>query len=456
MAKVKQSYKCTNCDHKSGKWAGCCPGCSEWNSLVEIKIAPANTAGAITNSNSERVQLFKIDQIHSEEQERFQSGIKEWDRVLGGGILPGSFLILTGDPGIGKSTLLLQVANQIAESGKKVLYFSSEESLYQVKNRADRLNVTSENLLFSDQACLEGIVATGQQEKPDLVIIDSIQNCILSQNSTTIPGTVGQLREASFYLMRFAKENCIATIVTGHITKEGYIAGPKILEHMVDGLFYLKGEDRWQTRILRSVKNRFGTINEIGFFEMQENGLQEVSNINKYFLSDSTAAPGSALVCSVEGSRPLLLELQALCVTSKFGVPQRIVTGLDNKRVSLIAAILEKYMHIKFSAQDIFFKVSGGVAVKESSVDLGIALALLSSYFQKPLPAKSIAIGEVNLAGQIKPTNHVNLRIKEAEKFGLKTIFCSRGQKVETSCKTISFKNIYELLGLFPEEEDRK
>lgn len=453
MAKVKQSYKCTNCDHKVVKWAGCCPSCSEWNSFVEIKIAPANTAGAFARPSAERVPLFKIDQIMTEEKTRLESGVQEWDRVLGGGILPGSFLILTGDPGIGKSTLLLQIANHIAESGRKVLYFSSEESLHQVKSRAMRLHITSENLLFSDQACLEGIVATGQAEKPDLVIIDSIQNCILSENSTTIPGTVGQLREASFYLMRFAKENGIATIVTGHITKEGYIAGPKVLEHMVDGLFYLQGEDRWHTRVLRSVKNRFGTINEIGFFEMQENGLQEVANINKHLLSDSSTAPGSALVCSVEGSRPLLLELQALCVTSKFGVPQRIVTGLDNKRVSLIAAILEKYLHIKFSAQDIFFKVSGGLGVKESSVDLGIALALLSSYFQKPLPQKSIAIGEVNLAGQIKATNHVNLRVKEAEKFGLTTIFSSRGQKIKTSCKVLGFKNIYELLGLFPEEE---
>jgi DNA repair protein RadA/Sms len=381
-----------------------------------------------------------------------KSGTEEWDRVLGGGILPGSFLILTGDPGIGKSTLLLQIADQIAEQGKKVLYFSSEESLQQVKNRAIRLKISSTNLFFSDQTSLEGIVATGKNEKPDLVIIDSIQNCMLSPDSSTIPGTVGQLREASFYLMRFAKENTIATIVTGHITKEGFIAGPKVLEHMVDGLFYLQGEDRWHTRVMRSVKNRFGAINEVGFFEMQESGLKQVSDINQYLLSDTSTAPGSSLICSVEGSRPLLLELQALTVSSKFGVPQRIVAGLDNKRVSLIAAILEKYLHIKFSSQDIFFKVSGGLMVKESAVDLGIALALLSSYFQVPLPEKSLAIGEINLAGQIKPTNHVDLRVKESEKFGIGQIFSSKSQKIKTSCKNLSFANVYQLLKLFPDK----
>jgi DNA repair protein RadA/Sms len=449
---AKQTYRCSNCDHSSAKWAGCCPSCQEWNSFVEEKNSGVTAKKTVTP-----LSLFTINQIETETYKRITSGIREWDRVLGGGILPGSFLILTGDPGIGKSTLLLQIAHLIATKGNKVLYFSSEESLQQVKNRANRLGVDSENLFFSDQANLEGIIATGQSEKPDLVIIDSIQNCMLSLDSTTIPGTIGQLREASFHLMRFAKENTIATIATGHITKEGYVAGPKVLEHMVDGLFYLQGEDRWNTRVLRSVKNRFGTISEIGFFEMQERGLAELSNINAYLLSDASedamSSPGSVLVCSVEGSRPLLLELQALCVTSKFGVPQRIVTGLDNKRVSLIAAILEKYLHVKFSAQDIFFKVSGGMAVKESSVDLGIALALLSSYFQIPLPNKSIAMGEVNLAGHIKPVNHAEMRIKEAEKFGLETIIGSRRQTARTSCKTLLFKNIYELLGLFPDQE---
>ena len=359
---------------------------------------------------------------------------------------------MTGDPGIGKSTLLLQIANAIAQNNIKVLYFSSEESLQQVKSRGARLGISSDNLLFSDQANLDCIIETCNTEKPNLVIIDSIQNCFLSSELSTIPGTVGQLREAGFRLMRFAKESNIATIVTGHITKEGHIAGPKILEHMVDGVFYLQGEDQWHTRILRSVKNRFGTINEIGFFEMQEEGLLEVTDVNQYLINNISPAVGSILVCSVEGSRPLLLELQALCVSSKFGVSQRIVTGLDYKRVALIAAILEKYLHIKFSSQDIFFKVSGGFTIKESSADLGIALALLSSYFQIPISSKSIVIGEINLAGHIKPSNHIDLRIKEAKKFGMSSFFVSEKQKIHTICKLIRFKNVYELLELFPEK----
>jgi DNA repair protein RadA/Sms len=396
--------------------------------------------------------LFTLDEIKADKQERMTSQIAEWDNVLGGGILPGSFIILTGDPGIGKSTLLLQIAHQIAHK-HTVIYFSSEESLHQVKRRAKRIISTeqSTSLTFSDQACLEHIINTAIQEKPDLVILDSIQNCTLSLDSKTIPGTIGQLREAGFHLMKLAKEHNIAICVTGHITKEGNIAGPKILEHIVDGVFYLQGEDRWQTRILRSVKNRFGTINETGFFEMQSNGMCEVFDINKHLLNEISNSPGSALISNLEGSRPLILELQALCVTSKFGIPQRVITGVDYKRVILIAAILEKYLHIKLSSQDIFFKLSGGFKIKESASDLGIALALLSSYFQKPIPQKSIAIGEINLTGQIKPTNQIDIRIKEAKRFGIQNIFVSINQKIQKNTPATCFKNVYELLNLFPE-----
>jgi DNA repair protein RadA/Sms len=426
--------------------------CNEWNSFVEQKEKPAGGGFNSSKNSAEALSLFSLSSIPDENKTRMFSGIKEWDRVLGGGILPGSFLILTGDPGIGKSTLLLQVANNIAELNSKVLYFSSEESLQQVKNRARRLNINSDKLFFSDHASLDAIFETGKKEKPDVVIIDSIQNCYLSEDSTTIPGTIGQLREAGFHLMRFAKENNIATIVTGHITKEGHIAGPKILEHMVDGVFYLQGEDKWHTRILRSVKNRFGTINEIGFFEMKESGLREVADINHHLVGNASNTPGAVVVCCVEGVRPILLEVQALCVSSQFGMPQRIVTGVDHKRVSLIAAILEKYLHVKLSSQDIFFKVSGGLTIKESSIDLGIAIALLSSYFQKPIPEKSIALGELHLTGHIKPVNHGDLRIKEAEKFGMKNILISGFQKINTSCSVMGFKSIYELLKLFPED----
>jgi len=461
MAKNKTNFKCTNCAQISMKWVGCCPACNEWNSFVEstpsfattfLSSGPAKMGSAASFAAVQAATpLFNFKDINTETQARMLSGIKEWDRVLGGGILPGSFIILTGDPGIGKSTLLLQVADKIAHD-YKVIYFSSEESLQQVKNRANRLGFESSKLLFSDQANLESILSTCSNSKPDLVILDSIQNCHLSLDSQAIPGTIGQLRESGFLLMRFAKENNIAVLITGHITKDGQMAGPKVLEHMVDAVFYLQGEDRWQTRILRSVKNRFGTINEVGFFEMQEDGLAEITNINKHLLSEASETPGSALVCCVEGSRPILLELQALCITSKFGMPQRVVTGLDPKRVVLIAAILEKYLHIRFSTQDIFFKVSGGFKIKESSTDLGIALALLSSYFQLPLPQKSVSIAEISLTGQVKPTNQIGICVKEAEKFGLAHVLVARNQQVKTDCKLLSFTNVYELLQLFPEE----
>jgi len=376
------------------------------------------------------------------------SGINEWDRVLGGGIMPNSLLILTGDPGIGKSTLLLQIAAQLSQN-HSVFYFSSEESLQQVKGRAQRISCTGSNLLFSDQADLEAIISTTQEHKPDLVIIDSIQNCY-TQRTQTVPGSIGQLRESAFLLMRLAKEHDIAVIVSGHITKEGSIAGPKTLEHMVDGVFYLQGEDRWQTRVLRSVKNRFGTINELGFFEMNAGGLEEVPNINQHLLSEISHSPGSVLVSFLEGSRPLLLELQALTVASKLGIPQRVVSGIDHKQVVLIAAILEKYLQVKLSAHDIFFKVGGGFKIKGSSTDVGIALALLSSYFQQPLPEKSIALGEISLTGQIKPINQMSMYVREAEKFGIEHLLVARNQKMEKcGCKIERFKNVYELLSLF-------
>ena len=453
MTKIKTFYKCTNCEYESPKWIGQCPNCQEWNSFLEkIETKTENIFFKKNNINHDKLVLKKISDIKTETHNRMLSGYQEWDRVMGGGILPGSFIILTGDPGIGKSTLLLQVANKISIT-KKVIYFSSEESLQQVKNRAQRLEIPeNSNLLFSDQSNLESIIQIAILEKPDILILDSIQNCSLSENSAIIPGTVGQLREAGFHLCKLAKEHNIAILITGHITKEGHIAGPKVLEHIVDGVFYLQGEDKWQTRILRSVKNRFGTIQETGFFEMGTDGMQEVPDINRLLLHEASENPGSALISYIEGSRPLLLELQSLCVTSKFGMPQRIITGIDPKRVILIAAILEKYLHIKFSTQDIFFKISGGFKIKAMSCDLGIALSLLSSYFQKPLPAKSISIAEISLTGQIKPVNQIELQISEAEKFGINKIFISKNQKLKNSSNTISFKNIYELIKLFPEE----
>ncbi len=405
-------------------------------------------------SSAAPARLIHLTEIDSSQTERMVSGIEEFDRVVGDGLMPSSLLILTGDPGIGKSTLLLQVANNLAKN-YRVFYFSSEESLAQVKQRATRLHCIEKNLFFSDQAELEVIVSTTKHEKPDILIIDSIQNCYQS-NASTLPGSIGQLREATFVFMRLAKEYGITIIMSGHITKDGMIAGPKTLEHMVDGVFYLQGEDRWQTRVLRSVKNRFGTINELGFFEMHENGLQEVPNINAHLLQQASYAPGSALISYMEGSRPLLIELQALTIPSKFGVPQRVITGLDHKQVVLIAAILEKYLQVKFSAQDIFFKVSGGFKIKESSADLGIALALLSSYFQQSIPKKSIALGELGLTGQIKAINQAPIHIQEAQKFGIEQVILASQQQSESDkVAYMRFSNVYDLLRLFSEKGDK-
>ena len=446
--KQKISFACSNCTYQTLKWMGCCPECNEWNTLEQQKISVPIPGTKSLKSSGATITMMQLNSVETAPQQRMFSGIDEWDRVVGGGIMPSSLLILTGDPGIGKSTLLLQICNGLAKN-HLVYYFSTEESLQQVKQRAQRLACINDNLLFSDQADLETIVATSQTQKPDIVIIDSIQNCYTA-TATTFPGSVGQLRESAFHLMRLAKEHNITVIISGHITKEGTIAGPKTLEHMVDGVFYLQGEDRWQTRVLRSVKNRFGTINELGFFEMRETGLQEVPNINEHLISELSHAPGSVLVSVVEGSRPLLIELQALTIESKLGIPQRVVSGLDQKQVVLIAAILEKYLHVKLSTNDIFFKVSGGFKIKGSSTDLGIALALLSSYFQQSLPDKSIALGEISLTGEIKPINQINLFVKEAEKFGITQLLIAKNQKIENFNQTTKkFTNVYELLSLF-------
>jgi DNA repair protein RadA/Sms len=447
MSKQKTLFACSNCPYKSIRWLGCCPDCNEWNTFAQVVSSPA-TQGARALKNGSSTAMQSLKNIETSSKKRMLSHIEEWDRVMGGGIVPGSLLILTGDPGIGKSTLLLQIANSLAQE-YCVYYFSTEESLQQIAQRAARLQCTNEQLLCSDQAQLETIIAAAEQHKPDLLIIDSIQNCYLSSTQNT-PGSVGQLREITFQLMRLAKEQGITIIVSGHITKEGVIAGPKTLEHMVDAVFYLQAEDHWQTRILRAVKNRFGTINELGFFHMHANGLQQESNINQHLLSDHTHAPGSVLVSIIEGSRPLLLELQALTIESKLGIAQRVISGVDHKQVVLIAAILQKYLHIPLNMHDIFFKVSSGVKIKGSTTDLGIALALLSSYFQQPLPDKSIALGEISLTGAINPVHQINTLIKEAHLFGIEQFLVAKNQKTDKTNSTIKrFSNVYELLSLF-------
>lgn len=449
MGKSNSVFKCENCSYKAAKWMGCCPDCKQWDTIKETKELKLKNKVVLKQSS----KVHTIESIPKQEQYRFASSFSEWDRVAGGGIVPGSFILISGDPGVGKSTLLLQVANDLAQK-QKVIYFSTEESLSQVKIRFDRTKNVSSNLLISDESSLEQIIETSKQQKPALIIVDSIQNIYSSENFS-LPGTITQLKESSFHLMKLAKNNDIAIIATGHITKDGHIAGPKMLEHMVDAVFYLQKEEQWQTRILRSIKNRFGSVQETGFFSMEQNGLQEIKNINQHLLNETKHAPGSMLISSLQGSRPIFLELQALTVASQFGSPQRVISGIDHKHVVLIAAILEKYLHIKFSKQDIFFKVSGGLTLKDHTTDLGVALALLSTYFQQPLPQKTIALAEISLTGQVKSIPNIDVHVKEAARFGFENLIIAHDQILSSSkIKRIKkLSSVYDLLSLFPEEK---
>lgn len=423
-----------------------CPGCNEWGTLIETNCFSEKTE---SNAQYPTIIMQSIEGKKSTPLMLLVSGFYEFDRVMGGGIMPGSLLVLTGDPGIGKSTLLMQIGNAIAKKNK-VFYFSTEESLQQLNQRAERIQCIKTPMLFADEGHTESILHTIETQKPDLVIIDSIQNCYIEKQNQL--NSITQLRDITLHLLRIAKKNQIAIIITGHITKEGVIAGPKTLEHMVDAVFYLQAEDQWSTRMLRAVKNRFGTIDEVGFFEMDTHGLKEVENINSYLIGEATYAPGSIIISSIEGSRPLLIELQALTVESKFNIPQRVVSGINHKQVMLIAAILQKYLHIPLNNHEIFVKISGGLTIKGSTCDLGLAIALLSSYFQKPLPLRSLALGEISLTGHIKPVKQVNVLIKESQKFGIETILVAQEQKITSQGVSIKyFGHIYELISLFKE-----
>ncbi len=463
MSKAQSYFECVQCSYQAIKWVGCCPECKAWNSLDEISTTKSNRKNVTAAINADK-HLHKLSDIALHDQKRIMSFCGEWDRVAGGGIVPGSFILVSGDPGIGKSTLLLQICTELSKQ-HSIIYFSSEESLSQVKLRFTRTQNKDLDprlgkddnlqLLFSDQCSLQSIIEICKEKKPTLIVIDSIQN-IINSETDALPGTISQLKESAFRLMRLAKENNIAIIATGHITKEGTIAGPKLLEHMVDAVFYLQKEDQWQTRTLRSIKNRFGSINEIGFFHMKGDGLQEVANINQHLLEQTKHAPGSTLVSSLEGTRPIFLELQALVVPVKFGIPQRIITGIDHKHVSLIAAILEKYLHVPFSKHDIFFKISGGMKTKDQTCDLGIALALLSSFFQQPLPAKAIALAELSLTGQIKPIYNIDIHAKECKTFGFSSMIIAKDQVLNKQ-ETPTLKRlttVHELLLFFPESEN--
>lgn len=426
MAKGKATvFFCQECGYEASKWLGQCPACKAWNSMLEEPAAAAKT-GAGKHPAKGNVAISRLSEIAAEEEERISTGMQEMDRVLGGGIVQGSLILVGGDPGIGKSTLLLQICRTLAQD-RKVIYISGEESLRQIKLRADRLGAFPEGLQLlceTNQELIEGVI---EKEKPDIVIIDSIQT-MYREDISSAPGSVSQVRESTASLMRIAKGMGISVFIVGHVTKEGVVAGPRVLEHMVDTVLYFEGDRYAAYRILRAVKNRFGSTNEIGVFEMREKGLSEVRNPSEYMLNGKPAgASGSVVTCSMEGSRPILLEVQALVCRTNFGMPRRTAAGTDYNRVNLLMAVLEKRAGFHLSDCDAYVNIAGGMKMNEPSLDLGIVMALISSYQDKALEEDVIVFGEVGLSGEIRGVNMTEQRILEAKKLGFKKCILPKG-----------------------------
>lgn len=422
MAKQKTKFICQSCGYESAKWMGKCPGCSAWNTLVEeIEMKPGRK-GAFTHSSSSVVtKPSPISSIETISEPRMYTSISEFNRVLGGGIVRGSLVLIGGDPGIGKSTLLLQVSSQVA-SNEKVLYISGEESVKQTKLRSDRLGVMSDQLYVLAETDLEYISQSIHEMNPSFVVIDSIQT-IYNSEITSAPGSVSQVRECTAELMKIAKTMGIAIFLVGHVTKEGNIAGPRLLEHMVDTVLYFEGERHHTYRILRAVKNRFGSTNEMGIFEMKESGLAEVANPSEIFLEErSKGAAGSTVVASMEGTRPVLVEIQALISPTSFGNPRRMATGIDHNRVSLLMAVLEKRVGLLLQNQDAYLKVAGGIKLDEPAIDLAVAISIASSFRDQAPKPTDVVIGEVGLTGEVRRVSRIEQRVQEAAKLGFERI----------------------------------
>jgi len=423
MGKGKTStiFFCQNCGYESSKWMGQCPGCRQWNTLVEEPVSTVSKGSGRKAAYRERQEPSSLSSIEMQGEERVSTGMKELDRVLGGGIVPGSLILVGGDPGIGKSTLLLQVCRNLSGSGRQVLYISGEESLKQIKLRALRIGDFTDNLLLLCETNLEMIEETIRRQRPEAVVIDSIQT-MYHDGISAAPGSVSQVREATGILLRLAKDMGIPVFIVGHVTKEGTVAGPRVLEHMVDTVLYFEGDRHASYRILRGVKNRFGSTNEIGVFEMRQNGLTEVENASEFMLSGRPqGASGSVVVCSMEGTRPILLEIQALVCKTSFGIPKRQATGTDFNRVSLLLAVLEKRIGLPMSGCDAYVNIAGGIRMIEPAIDLGIVIAVVSSFRNRPVDEKTIVFGEVGLSGEVRSVSMVEQRIAEAAKLGFTT-----------------------------------
>lgn len=450
MAKRKTKYVCQQCGYESMKWMGRCPGCQNYNTMTEEFINTEKSKRGFVSSNIVATKPQPISEIVHKEEQRITTNIKELDRVLGGGIVPGSLVLVGGDPGIGKSTLLLQVSNEIAKNNHRVLYISGEESVKQTKLRAERLNINEDHLYVLAETDVEAIERTIEEIKPTITVIDSIQTMYL-ESVTSAPGSVSQVRECTAAFMRIAKTKGIAIFIVGHVTKQGAIAGPKLLEHMVDSVLYFEGERHHTYRILRAVKNRFGSTNEIGIFEMKEQGLEEVFNPSEIFLEErSKGAAGSAVVASMEGTRPVLVEIQALISPTSFGHPRRMSTGIDHNRISLILAVLEKRVGMMLQNQDAYVKVAGGVKLDEPSIDLAIAVSIASSFRNIPTPPTDVVIGEVGLTGEVRRVSRVEQRVLEAEKLGFQRVIVPKnnlsGWKLPHNIEVIGVNSVNEAL----------
>ena len=424
MPKSKSIYICSECGFESAKWYGKCPGCGEWNTMnEEFKEAVKHTASVLRPGESGRLKAapILINEINTDDEQRYHTGLKELDRVLGGGIVKGSLVLLGGDPGIGKSTILLQVCQELGKT-LKILYVSGEESKRQLKLRATRLGVNSDHLYILTETDVEYIIEAIRSEKPDLVIIDSIQTMSLGDLSSS-PGSITQVRECTNAFMRTAKSLDIPILVVGHVNKDGAIAGPKVLEHIVDAVLYFEGDRHASYRILRAVKNRFGSTNEIGVFEMCNTGLEEVKNPSEYMLNGRPEdASGSVVACSMEGTRPILVEIQALVCQSNFGIPRRTAVGTDFNRVNLLMAVLEKKVGLRLAASDAYVNIAGGMKMTEPAIDLGICLAIVSSAKDIVIPDNVMVFGEVGLSGEIRAVNMAGQRVQEAKKLGFGTV----------------------------------
>lgn len=445
MKKGSTVFFCQNCGYESAKWSGQCPACRQWNTFAEEPSAPKTRSGSTGRKRTGEVKNapVRLSEVESGEGRRISTGMRELDQVLGGGIVPGSLVLVGGDPGIGKSTLLLQVCRNLSRTLSGVLYISGEESLQQIKLRASRIGEFQNTLRLMCETNLADIEEVVLREKPQVVIIDSIQT-MYQEDISSAPGSVSQVREATGVLMRLAKEQGITIFIVGHVTKEGTVAGPRVLEHMVDTVLYFEGDRHASYRILRGVKNRFGSTNEIGVFEMQESGLKEVANPSEYMLSGKPeGASGSVVACAMEGTRPMLLEVQALVCRTNFGLPRRTAAGIDYNRVNLLLAVLEKRLNLPFSSYDAYVNIAGGMRLNEPAMDLALVLAVISSYKDIPVADKTIVFGEVGLSGEVRAVSMAQQRVQEAKKLGFTRVLLPK-----SSLEQVKNVTGIELLGV--------